>query len=182
MDNFNLVLKAYDELFASGDIIVGKNVDEQKAILTRRAAYYINQVNPNIGLLQKTSGNNIQGLSVDIILDKSSGNFWDIATDVNGLAKPIEGQLKNDKSLISRWIQPTLELAGLTSSSPIPSSEDKLNQSKDKLNQIEQTLENITNMLTIMSQNIKDVNENMKNPPIYEARTMLGTIVMKPRK
>ena len=170
-------------MFASGDIIVGKNVDEQKAILTRRASYYINQVNPNIGLLQKTSGNNIQGLSVDIILDKSSGNFWDIATDVNGLAKPIEGQLKNDKSLISRWIQPTLELAGLNPI-PIPSlpSEDKLNQSKDKLNQIEQTLENITNILTIMSQNIKDVNENMKNPPIYEAKTMLGTIVMKPRK
>jgi len=181
MDNFNLVLKAYDELFASGDIIIGKNVDEQKAILTRRASYYINQFNPNIGLLQKTSGNNIQGLSVDIILDKSNGNFWDIATDINGLAKPIEGQLKNDKSLISRWIQPTLELAGLTSSSsiPVPSLPPPTNHIIERLTQIEQKLDNLNDSIKIL----RDDFIHMKIEfPIYEAKTMLGTIVMKPRK
>ena len=71
-------------------------------------------------------------------------------------------------------------MAGLTSSSPV--SVPPSNQTIERLTQIERTLENTTNILTIMSQNIKDMNKSIENPPTYEAKTMLGTIVMKPRK
>lgn len=111
MERFDLVEKAYNELVAEGKIFpTATQFEEQKALLTRRAAYYLNQVDSNLGLLAKTSGNNIQGFSVDIILNKN-GDYWDVATDTSlggpeRLAKPVDGATQHDESLIPRWVKP----------------------------------------------------------------------------
>lgn len=91
----------------------------EKARLTRRAAYLINQLDSNIGLLSKTEGNQIDGLSVDIIIDRISGEFADVASSQplrNGVRIIPVWVPKQDKNLIDRWVQPTRELAGLTDS------------------------------------------------------------------
>ena len=126
MENFDKVQKSYDELVSLGiihDIPFSLNqeteVNEQKAYLTRRAAYYLNQVDPDYGLLAKTTGTNVQGLSTDIILRKKSGIYYDIATDVSLPNNYRAIRITNsgaavDISLIPNWIQPTKELAGIT--------------------------------------------------------------------
>jgi hypothetical protein len=85
--------------------------EENKARLTRRAAYLIHQVNPNIGLLRKETGNNVMGLSVDLILDRTNGEFADIASDVDdgdGFRRTTAVFIpKHDPALMPRWVQPT---------------------------------------------------------------------------
>ena len=54
--------------------------EEGKAQLTRWAAYEMHKLDPNIGLLEKTSGNNVYGLSTDVIVHKITGDYADIAT------------------------------------------------------------------------------------------------------
>src|SRR6266516_7447459 len=152
MENFDVVEHAYQDLLETDKIREGIDVEEQKSILTRRAAYYLNQFNPNIDLLKKTSGNNILGLSVDIILDKSNGDFWDIATDNGKIAKPVNSEPKIDTSLISRWVQPTKELAEIpvVPSNPIPSS----NQVTERLARIEQQINQLNDSVKILQDDI----------------------------
>jgi hypothetical protein len=130
MQNFDQVQRAYDELVKSGDIYyVGASapqdiIENQKAYLTRRAAYYLNLINPDFGLLSKTTGNNVMGLSTDIVV-KHNGNYYDIATDAaigndSRLVQPVNSSVVSDPLLASRWVQPTKELAGLTSPIPVP--------------------------------------------------------------
>ena len=121
MENFNLVERAYNELINSGEIYSTsdpQSVENQKAYLTRRAAYYLNQIDNNLGLLSKTTGNNVMGLSTDIVI-KRNGDYYDIATDFAGLVRPVNSDIVSDPSLASRWIQPTKELAGLTNIPPV---------------------------------------------------------------
>lgn len=121
MENFDQVQRAYNELIKSGDIYTtsdSQQIENQKAYLTRRAAYYLNLIDSNIGLLSKTTGNNVMGLSTDIVM-KRDGDYYDIATDSAGLVQPVNSGVTHDSSLVSKWVQPTLELAGLTTN-PIP--------------------------------------------------------------
>lgn len=122
MENFDLVQRAYDELVKSGEIYATSDqliVEGHKAYLTRRAAYYLNLNNPDFGLLSKTTGNNVMGLSVDIVM-KHNGDFYDIATDSAGLVRPVNSGVVSDPSLANRWVQPTKELAGFINVSPVP--------------------------------------------------------------
>jgi hypothetical protein len=87
-----------------------------KAQLTRAAAFEINQIDPNVGLLQKTSGNQVHGMSVDGLVDRSNGDFADIATaeGVGGLVVTIKAhwiQRNGTAPMTSGWIQPTAALA-----------------------------------------------------------------------
>lgn len=144
MEHYDQVQRAYDELVADGSI---KNVNpgpgqdqaisEQKAYMTRRAAYYLWLLDNNYGLLEKLTGTNVGGLSIDITL-KKSGEFFDIATDVevaNGIraVRPVNPGGSTDTSLIPRWILPTKEMAGLNGGGPPPPVDDDINR---KLNQI----------------------------------------------
>jgi len=122
MERFDLVQRAYNELTESGDIKflpdgtpdMERRIEEQKAYLTRRSAYYLTtEHDSNIGLLSKTSGNNVMGLSVDIVTRKTDGTFWDIASDNGHQAVPIDAGAQQDSTFPSRWVQPTKELAGL---------------------------------------------------------------------
>lgn len=94
-----------------------RTTEENKARLTRLAAYLINQKNPNIGLLRKETGNNVMGMSVDLVIDKSNGEFADIASDTDdggGFRRVIPMFIPNsDPALIPRWVQPTAALAGV---------------------------------------------------------------------
>jgi len=127
MENFSQTVQtAFDQLVSEGFPLLSTNrEEEEKARLTRRAAWLIHQIDRNIGLLQKTSGNNVLGLSVDIIIDKTNGDFADVASSEeigagNRRIMPVWVP-KNDTNLISRWVQPTPELADITpGSSPQP--------------------------------------------------------------
>ena len=132
------VERAHAELVAEGKITqrwTQEEVEQDKGLLTRRAGYYVfMEKNPTIGLLEKTSGNNSLGYSVDLLLRATDGTFWDIATDTNGMAMPLNGGPGGpDPELIPRWRKPTAELAqighdgggqDLTSLAP-PYDEDK---------------------------------------------------------
>ncbi len=128
MEHYDQVQRSYDELVASGDIhnVPGPAgaeqdaaIDEQKAYMTRRAAYYLNLIDSDYGLLSKTTGTQVQGLSTDITIKKSNGEWYDIATDVEigggvRAVRPVNAGINIDASLISRWVQPTKEMAGLS--------------------------------------------------------------------
>jgi hypothetical protein len=91
--------------------------EENKARLTRLAAYLIHQRNPNIGLIRKDTGNNVMGMSVDLILDRTNGEFADIASDTDdggGFRRIIPMFIPNtDPTLVPRWVEPTATLAGV---------------------------------------------------------------------
>lgn len=146
MVGYDLVKKSYDELVASGDIhdvpfspSQDNIISSQKAYLTRRAAYYLWLSNPNNGLLSKTTGTNVMGLSIDIVLMKN-GDFYDIATDVevgNGFraVRTVNAGIQTGVDLIPRWVLPTKELAGLSDVPPIPPEppDDDINAKLDKI-------------------------------------------------
>jgi hypothetical protein len=120
--HFDLVQRSHSELIAEGKIRRRSDqeaVEQDKGLLTRRAAYYSNiERDANIGLLEKTTGNNSMGFSVDILLDKD-GSFWDVATDQGGMAMPSDGEERFDPELAARWAQPTAELAQIDSAPPV---------------------------------------------------------------
>jgi hypothetical protein len=122
--HFDLVQRAHSELTAEGKIrrrTEEAQVENDKGLVTRRAAYYANtERDPDHGILEKNYGNNSMGYSVDIIIDKS-GLFWDVVTDSGGMAQPVDGGERGpDAELAGRWAQPTQELAQIEPSTPGP--------------------------------------------------------------
>ena len=122
--HYDLVQQAHSELVAEGQIrrrTDQEEVEQDKGLLTRRAAYYANaQRDSQHGILTKTYGNNSLGYSVDIIVHRD-GTFWDVATDSGGLAQPVNGGPAGpDPELAARWAQPTADLAGLDDDGPGP--------------------------------------------------------------
>lgn len=116
---FDLVQRAHQELIAEGLIGPRSNqdaVEQDKGLLTRRAAYYVNRDrDPSHGLLAKTSGNNSLGYSVDWIISNRDGTGWDVATDDGVNALPSNGGPEApDAARIADWRQPTAELAQVT--------------------------------------------------------------------
>jgi hypothetical protein len=116
---YDLVERAYHELVQEGKIAPRtdpEQVEQDKGLLTRRAGYYVFTFeDPTIGLLEKTSGNNSLGYSVDLLLRRVDGTFWDVATDKDGAAAPLNGGPSGpDPELVPRWRMPTAELAQLT--------------------------------------------------------------------
>jgi hypothetical protein len=114
--HYDLVQKAHADLTAEGLIKARSTQDEveqDKGLLTRRAAWYVHQQrDPTHGLLAKTSGNNSQGFSVDWILTNRDGDGWDIATDDGVHALPLNGDAHGpDPARIPDWRPPTAELA-----------------------------------------------------------------------
>jgi hypothetical protein len=106
-----------------------RETEENKARVTRLAAFLIHQQNPNIGLLRKDNGNRSMikvngediGMSVDLILDRSDGTFADVASDADdgdGFRRTVSvwvhhPETSSDQAWLSRWIKPTRALAGL---------------------------------------------------------------------
>ena len=147
---------AYKQLLGEGFLLFSTSNEEvEKARLTRRAAWLIHQINNNIGLLEKTSGNQVLNLSVDIILDKSNGDFTDIASSRslgNGFVEIIPVWVpRNDPTLIPRWVEPTAGLAGIiTPEIPPtePTAETELQQINRKLDLLLEAFRNLINMAT----------------------------------
>ena len=113
---YDLVERAHAELVAEGKIQPRTDpdaVEQDKGLLTRRAGYYVFALeDPTIGLLEKTTGNNSLGYSVDLLLRRLDGTFWDVATDKDGCAVPLNGGPSGpDPELIPRWRTPSAELA-----------------------------------------------------------------------
>jgi len=120
------VERAYADLKAEGKIAPradAEQVEHDKGLLTQRAGWYVFQKNPTIGVLEKTTGNNYQGYSVDILI-RLDGIFWDVATDNGVEALPVNGGPSGpDPELIPRWRQPTAELAQVPDTPPTPEPE-----------------------------------------------------------
>jgi len=123
---YDCVTRAHAELQAEGKIkprATQDEVEQDKGLLTRRAAWYVySERDPSHGLLAKTSGNNSQGYSVDWILENRGGDGWDIATDDGTQALPLNGDAHGpDPARIPDWRQPTAELAQIgTTPTPGP--------------------------------------------------------------
>jgi hypothetical protein len=122
-----LVVIAREQLIAEGHpmTVPADKEEEGKALLCRRAAWLVWNVDHNVGLFKKTSGNNVQGLSVDILVDKRDGSFADCASSRNngdGTVDIIKVWVSNppdqNTSDTSRWVQPTAALAGV--GEPVP--------------------------------------------------------------
>jgi hypothetical protein len=116
---YDEVVRAHAELVDEGLIRhrdIPEEVEQDKGLLTRRAGYYVCALHdPTIGLLEKTTGNNSLGYSVDLLLRRLDGTFWDVATDSGGNAIPLNGGPSGpDPELIPRWRKPTAELAQVT--------------------------------------------------------------------
>lgn len=170
MENFDQVQRAYNELIKSGDIYTtsdSQQIENQKAYLTRRAAYYLNLIDSNIGLLSKTTGNNVMGLSTDIVM-KRDGDYYDIATDSAGLVQPVNSGVTHDSSLVSKWVQPTLELAGLTTNPipvPVPPSND-YQKILDILATISKNQDLLVNIINISQPQIMSKLDEIVNKPV----------------
>jgi len=112
------VAEILDRVYASA-LVGADRAEEGKAQLARRAAYEIHQINRNIGLLKKDSGNNVGGLSVDVFLDKSDGSWADMASDaatgnanIREVTTPWTAHNNPSESIsVDRWVEPTLALA-----------------------------------------------------------------------
>jgi len=156
--HFDQVERAHAELKAEGKIARRadeRQVEEDKGLVTRRAAYYLHQIDPSFGILEKTYGNNARGYSVDIIIHRD-GRFWDVVTDRDYEVVPVNGGAKVDTELLPRWRVPTRELADLSASSGGHSEPDGTNngsndtvvallgefqqETNERLDRIEQTM------------------------------------------
>lgn len=88
-----------DALFAQGGWTLG--TDEGKAAFTRASAWALFQRDAHWGLVRKTTGSNVLGLSTDLVMWAGTGAIVDIATDTGVI-------WADDKSPIDpgRWVQP----------------------------------------------------------------------------
>ena len=149
--HYDLVQKAHADLKAEGLIKARSTQDEveqDKGLITRRAAWYVfDQRDATHGLLEKTSGNNSLGYSVDWILRQSDGVGWDITTDDGQNALPVNGdQHPPDPAYIPRWRQPTAELAQMpTTPTPPP---DQGSDTDARLKAIEDALNAMLHLQT----------------------------------
>ncbi len=138
---YDLVQKAHNDLLSEGKIQyreTQEEVEQDKGLLTRRAAYYVStQRNPSHGLLEKTSGNNSEGYSVDWILQQTDGDGWDVVTDDGHNALPLCGGAHGpDSSRIPSWRQATAELAQYDESAPVPTPPPTDDETQEKLDAI----------------------------------------------
>ncbi len=195
---YDLVERAYQELKAEGyikELPVGQQeeVENQKGILTRRAAYYSYLADNKYGILEKTSGNNSEGYSVDIIIDKETGDIYDVATDNGRIAIPVNGGPENHPDLIPRWRTPTAKLAGIGSEpvpepGPEPEPEpppDETNAKLDLLIEENRAMRSIIDLILARQDNhdqqfnnmrleIRDVREKQNQPYSYKNRIIGG--------
>jgi len=124
--HYDIVVRAHSELLAEGLIQPRTDqaaVENDKGLICRRAAYYVNtERDPSHGLMEKTEGNNSMGYSVDWILRQTDGVGWDVTSDDGVNAFPVNGsEHPPEASYIPRWRQPTADLAQL---SPAPVDPD----------------------------------------------------------
>jgi hypothetical protein len=102
--------------FVSPDVPASE-AETGKAQLTRAAAWEIYQTDPRIRLFAKTSGNQVNGRSVDIIVLGTDGSYADCAAEtISGATATIRAtwgahgpDLNTSNS--SRWIVPTAAIA-----------------------------------------------------------------------
>jgi hypothetical protein len=162
LDTVQLALEQLGPLRASDE----REVEKHKARLTRRAGYLINQKNPNIGLLKKETGNQVMGMSVDLIIDRTTGDFADVATDVDdgdGFRRIAAQFIANhDAGLIPRWVCPTPSMAGLEEG-PHPDPDDHTDSGGDpsdatvRFDAIDARLSSIEAALRKNTQAIEDI-------------------------
>ena len=116
--HYDCLTRAHAELQAEGLIkprSTQDEVEQDKGLITRRAAYYVNtERDQTHGLMEKSSGNSSAGMSVDWILRQTDGVGWDVTSDDGVNAFPVNGsEHPPDASYIPRWRQPTADLAQL---------------------------------------------------------------------
>lgn len=137
MQNYSAdVAEILDRAYQS-PVVLRDQEETGKAQFTRRAAWDLHQKDPNIGLVTKTSGNQVGGLSVDLLMDKSDGSWTDVASksdvdaahvEIRSVWVPHGGEEPNSPS-VTLWVQPTQALADqpgpleVVASNPAPGPE-----------------------------------------------------------
>jgi len=80
MENYGAVVQAVLATEFESPVVTAAEEETGKAQLTRAAALAINRLDANVGLLRKDSGNQVYGLAVDVLVDRATGDWADIAT------------------------------------------------------------------------------------------------------
>lgn len=118
----NYLAAVQQTLATFNPVVAAADEEAAKAQLTRAAAWNIyngnppRQADPAIGLCQKLTGNNVNGLSVDLVVQQSNGDFADIASSRDNGDGTVTilatwSAHAGDGTLIPRWVQPTAALA-----------------------------------------------------------------------
>jgi hypothetical protein len=114
--DYSAIVSSVEAMF--NRVVPASQREQAKAQFTRQVAWSIYQIDPNIGLLEKTGGTQVMNMSTDIVVQLSNGAFADVCTDpqiaggnvqINGTwaAKPPDVNTSDH----TRWIRPTAALA-----------------------------------------------------------------------
>ena len=105
---------------AQTQVVPAEREEEAKAQVTRLVTWRIFQSDPNVGLLSKPGGNQVMGLSVDVLMNRLDGSWADMATATRNGVPPgmvrvepvwIPHGPDTTAAWLSRWVQPTAALA-----------------------------------------------------------------------
>ncbi len=192
---YHQVQRAHSELITEGKIRPRTNqeeVEQDKGLLTRRAAYYVNTENdPNHGILEKKTGNNSMGYSTDLIPHKD-GRFWDVATDRGEeggprMAEPVDGGENGPfDDIPPKWKQPTAELAQLDETPNLPNNPPSSQEYNEKLDQIIETLgqvqtqaaENTGSIIAVVNYNTDKILERIDDIKDQAEETLKKFLVL----
>lgn len=114
MQNYRTILNQVVATFESL-IVPAEEEEKAKAQVTRATALQIHQRNPNIGLLEKVVGTQVNGLSVDVLLDKADGSWVDCGSSRDagpGLKEIVPVWVDHPEpnttaAWLARWVEPT---------------------------------------------------------------------------
>lgn len=116
MQNYGSVVQAVLATEFESPVVPAADEETGKAQLTRAAALAVNRLDANVGLLRKDTGNAVYGLSVDVLVDRATGDWADIAT-AQGVGSALVTiaahwiQRTGAPPAQGYWIQPTEALA-----------------------------------------------------------------------
>jgi hypothetical protein len=117
-DSTNLVRQAKQDVIA-----LGINPDASEANrfeITKRVAYQLSKIYPEVGLLYKPTGNNVQGCAVDIIC-LTDGTIIDILGGGSDGPNTPQWLINLNKVDVSRWCTP-FQIESTAQPTPTPAS------------------------------------------------------------
>ena len=123
MQNYSAIVASTLATQFTNPVVSAADEEAGKAQLTRAAVYEIAKTDPNVGLRAKTTGNQVAGLSVDTIVDRTTGQVVDIATsrpEAAGQVRILPGwyDYGPNPSEIPSYVQPTAALAAFPGPMP----------------------------------------------------------------
>jgi hypothetical protein len=163
--------------------------EESKALLTRMSCWRLHQSEPSWGLVRKTSGNQVRGLSTDLIMWRPTGEIVDVTTDDGGRIQAMWGvRAPQDALPPDRWVAPTPEGPQAVAAPPeTPAAPPTIIQQTVDLTPVLARLDEQAALLRELKQEIVQIRQLAADrpappaPPAYEGNLMGVKVVLHPR-